>query len=250
MQEQQQLDRQQQRTAELQQLAAEQRQQPAEQQAPLPIAAPAPADPDAQRRGKLAAVQPTQPAMQILKVLKESEQPLTSHELQARVQQQYTSITTRRQFKNNLKGLWRQKYVASMAPGKASAAAAARSGNKKAQKVSDGHWLFSVTHLGQKVDLNAPGKPLQAAAMRAADEWTRAQLPEYARHMREGRVPVTWQNLGVLSSPKQREEQYQRRLLFGGDRAGRQQQQQLVPGGAAAVADVSRQPQKPQKKQK
>lgn len=207
-------------------------------------------DPDAQRRGKLAAVQPTQPAMQILKVLKESEQPLTSHELQARVQQQYTSFTTRRQFKNNLKGLWRQKYVASMAPGKASAAAAARSGNKKAQKVSDGHWLFSVTHLGQKVDLNAPGKPLQAAAMRAADEWTRAQLPEYARHMREGRVPVTWQNLGVLSSPKQREEQYQRRLLFGGDRAGRQQQQQLVPGGAAAVADVSRQPQKPQKKQK
>ncbi|WIA39454.1 hypothetical protein OEZ86_005553 [Tetradesmus obliquus] len=209
----------------------------------------APADPAAQRRSKLAAVQPTQPAMQILKVLKESEQPLTSHELQARVQQQYTSFPTRRQFKCYLKGLWRQKYVASTAPGKAAAAAAARSGNKKGPKVSDGHWLFSVTYLGQKVDLNAPGKPLQAAAMRAADEWTRAQLPEYARHMREGRVPVTWQNLGVLSSPEQREEQYQRRLLFGGDRGGRRQQQ-LVPGGAAAVADVSRQPQKPQKKQR
>jgi hypothetical protein len=184
----------------------------------------------APRSSRLAAARPTQPSMQILKVLLESEQPLTSHELQARVQQQYTHFPTRNSFKAYLKHLLRQKWVVAKAP--AAKVSSTRSGHKKSQKGSDGHWLFSPTLVSWKLDLNSPGRPLQALALQEADVWTRQQLPAYADHMRQGRVPVTWQNLGVLTNAKQREEQYRKQLLAEGGQGA--QQRRLGAGDEAA----------------
>jgi hypothetical protein len=184
--------------------------------------------------------------MQILKVLLESPHPLTSHQLYARVQEQYTTFPTRNSFKAHLKGLWRRKWVAAKAP--AAKVAVNRGGHKgKTHKAADVHWLYSPTPVAWKVDLNSRGQPLRALAMQQADEWTRKELPQYANHMREGRVPVTWENLGVLRDVQQREVQYAKHLLVGGGAAAAQQQQQLGAGSAVVGGQVQMRKKKKQK---
>jgi hypothetical protein len=165
-------------------------------------------------------VQPTQPAFQILKVLIDADQPLSSHELYARVQQQYSGFPTRNSFKSYCKYLQRQRWVTTKAP------AVSRTGHKKSSKGSDGHWLFVPTQHALKVDLGSPGKPLQALARKQADEWTQKALPSYAQHLREGRVPVTWQNLGAVQNMKLRQKLFEKHLLAGGASAAQRQQLQ------------------------
>jgi hypothetical protein len=174
-----------------------------------------------------------------LKVLIDAERPLSSHELHALVQQQYSNFRTRNSFKAYLKFLQRQRYVQTKAP------AVSRTGHKKSSKGSDGHWLFVPSHLGLKLDLNAPGKPLQALARKQADEWTQKELPDYVQHLREGRVPVTWQNLGAVQNMKLRQKLYEQHMLAGGAAAA--QQQQLQGGDEAAALHGSQQPRKQKK---
>jgi hypothetical protein len=190
---------------------------------------------DAKPSNRLAGVQPTQPAFQILKVLIEAERPLSSHELYARVQQQYSGFPTRNSFKSYCKFLKRQRWADTKAP------AVSRTGHKKSSKGSDGHWLYSPTQQALRLDLGAPGRPLQALASKQADEWTQKALPQYAQHLQEGRVPVTWQNLGAVQSKKLREELYERHVLARGAPAA---QPQLQGGDEAAAQRGLQQPDK------
>lgn len=162
---------------------------------------------------KLRDAAPVQPTHRILKVVLQSQVPLTQSQLyeQARAEFGAAAFPSRRNFKSYLHQVQKLRWVQAKPPlvAAVSSSKTTKSGGKAAVKASD-PFVYVSTSVGMRVNLNQPGSPLQQAARAAADDWTRTNLGMYEELVQAGKVPVTADNLALV--PRERRTLFAQKL--------------------------------------
>lgn len=162
---------------------------------------------------KLQDAVPVQPTHRILKVVMQSDIPLTSIELYDKVREEYgpEAFPTRRGFKQQLGKLHHLHWIKARPPPAellrskpqpadgATVQEVRKAKGKKMGPVSQPSYVYYLTHKGVEVDLNAPAPIQQMEARAIADKWTQRNLPQYTELIEKGRVPVRADNLGLIS---------------------------------------------------
>lgn len=171
------------------------------------------ADKDKTPAANVAEAVPVQPTHRILKVVLQSDVPLTSLQLYDKVREEFGkgAFHSRRYFKTHLHRLQQFQWVKATAP-RSLAVGSAKAGRKAAAKADN--FVYIGTHLATKVDLNEPGSRLQQEARAAANKWTAKNLKVYKQLLQEGRLKPTVDDLALLA-PERRPRLFARSKVDG-----------------------------------